>query len=165
MNGFGNREENDPLKLSSLMIQSMFPPIKVSQMNLSTCKRVVMFNVKDEAGEKEEGAEDAGEDEGVEVENKTTGEKKKIASAPLIEFRHYGVSARQRAVNRGIKKLVNNQKVPNLAKYKNIQDFIFKNQRKVTNPNSSTADQMGAYSSESEIDDLPGSKVTLPEDY
>lgn len=24
---------------------------------------------------------------------------------------------------------------------------------------------MGAYSSESEIDDLPGSKVTLPEDY
>ena len=52
-------------------------------------------------------------------------EQKKVS--PLIEFRHYGVSARQRAVNRGIKKLVNNQRVPNLAKYKNIQDFIFKN--------------------------------------
>ena len=27
MNGFGNREEGDPLKIVSLMIQSMFPPI------------------------------------------------------------------------------------------------------------------------------------------
>ena len=74
------------------------------------------------------------------------------------------MSTRQRAVNRGIKKLVNNQKVPNLAKYKNIQDFILRNQRKQTG-SSSTADSLGAYSSESEIDDLPGSKVTLPEDY
>ena len=57
MNGFGNREDNDPLKLSSLMLQSMFPPIKVQSMNLSTCKRVVMFNVMennevDEDGQK-----------------------------------------------------------------------------------------------------------------
>ena len=74
-------------------------------MNLSTCKRVVMFNI---ANKGEEGEE----------------------SNPTIEFRHYGVSARQRAVNRGIKKLVNNQKVPNLAKYENIQDFIYRNQRK-----------------------------------
>ena len=111
MNGFGNREENDPLKLSSLMIQSLFPPIKVQSMNLSTCKRVVMFNVM-ESGSKEDG------DDGEEVSS---------SSGPVIEFRHYGVSARQRAVNRGIKKLVNNQKVPNLAKYKNIQDFIYRN--------------------------------------
>ena len=107
MNGFGNREENDPLKLSSLMIQSLFPPIKVQSMNLSTCKRVVMFNVT------ESGKDGDGE------EGSTAG--------PVIEFRHYGVSARQRSVNRGIKKLVNNQKVPNLAKYKNIQDFIYRN--------------------------------------
>ena len=105
MNGFGNRAENDPLKLSSLMIQSLFPPIKVQSMNLSTCKRVVMFNVTQESSKDGDG-EDAG---------------------PVIEFRHYGVSARQRSVNRGIKKLVNNQKVPNLAKYKNIQDFIYRN--------------------------------------
>lgn len=119
-------------------------------MNLSTCKRVVLFDIK-EGGEGDETNED--------------GSKK----SPLIEFRHYGVSARQRAVNRGIKKLVNNQKVPNLAKYKNIQDFIFKNIRKQvakeSGGSSTTADAMGAYSSESEIDDLPGSKVTLPEDY
>jgi hypothetical protein len=65
MNGFGGRDENDPHKIVSLMIQSMFPPIKVQSMNLSTCKRVVLFNlVKNEAGEEE------------------------------IEFRHYGISAR-----------------------------------------------------------------------
>lgn len=138
MNGFGTREENDPYKLSSLMLQSMFPPIKVQSMNLSTCKRVVLFDAKN--NEEEEGKE------------------------PVLEFRHFGVSARQRAVNRGIKKLVNNSKVPNLAKYKNIQDYILKNVRKQAG-SSTTADSLGAYSSESEIDDLPGSKVTLPEDY
>jgi ribosome biogenesis protein SSF1/2 len=29
MNGFGGRADNDPFKICSLMIQSMFPPIKV----------------------------------------------------------------------------------------------------------------------------------------
>jgi len=100
MNGFGTRADNDPLKLASLMIQSQFPPIRVQSMNLSTCKRVVMFNIK-------EGDENS--------------------TSPIIEFRHYGVSARQRSVNRGIKKLVNNQRVPNLAKYKSLQDFVVKN--------------------------------------
>ena len=65
MNGFGGREEGDPHKIVSLMIQSMFPPIKVQSMNLSTCKRVVLFNLtKNEDGDEE------------------------------IEFRHYGISAR-----------------------------------------------------------------------
>ena len=103
MNGFGTRAENDPLKMASLMIQSQFPPIRVQSMNLSTCKRVVLFNIKE--GEENE-------------------------KSPIIEFRHYGVSARQRSVNRGIKKLVNNQRVPNLAKYKSIQDFVMRNARK-----------------------------------
>lgn len=71
-----------------------------------------------------------------------------------MEFRHYGVSARQRAVNRGIKKLVNNQKIPNLAKFNDLADYILRGQR----------DNVG-YSSESEIEDLPGSKIVLPDDY
>ena len=66
MNGFGGREENDPYKIVSLMIQSMFPTIKVQSMNLTTCKRVVLFNL---------------------VKNEETGEEE-------IEFRHYGISAR-----------------------------------------------------------------------
>ena len=121
MNGFSTKAENDPLKLASLMIQSLFPPIKVQSMNLSTCKRIVLFNLtKDEEGKE------------------------------AIEFRHYGVSARQRAVNRGIKKLVNNQKVPNLAKFNDIADFVLRNSR------NKSGSELGAYSSESEIEDLPG---------
>lgn len=145
MNGFGNRAENDPLKLASLMLQSCFPPIKVSNMKLSACKRVVLFNT----GKDEEQGDEKNED----------GEN------PVIEFRHYGVSARQRAVNRGIKKLVNNQKVPNLAKYDSIVDFVMKNKRPQKQDESQGDFYGNAYSSESEIEDLPGSKIVLPEDY
>ena len=92
-------------------------------MNLSSCKRVVLFNKTDK--EKDE-----------------------------IEFRHYGVSARQRALNRGIKKLVNKNKAPNLSGFNSIADYSLKGKR-----------DTGAYSSESELDDLPDSKITLPDDY
>lgn len=68
-------------------------------MNLSTCKRIVLFNLNDDNE---------------------------------IEFRHYGVSARQRQINRSIKKLVNKNVVPNLAGYNDIADYVLhsKNKRK-----------------------------------
>jgi hypothetical protein len=44
--------------------------------------------------------------------------------------------------------------MPNLAGYANIADYILKGKR-----------DAGAYSSESELEDLPGSKITLPDDY
>ena len=40
MNGFGNREENDPFKLASLMLQSLFPPIKVQSVSVSFLSKV-----------------------------------------------------------------------------------------------------------------------------
>lgn len=92
-------------------------------MNLSQCKRVVLFNLL---------TDDSGEPEG-------------------IEFRHYGISARQRSINKSIKRLVNNKKVPNLARYNDVADFIFS--------------KGGGYSSESEADDLPDSKIVLPDDF
>lgn len=48
MNGFSHLADNDPLKITSLMIQSMFPPIKVQSMNLSQCKRVILFTLTEE---------------------------------------------------------------------------------------------------------------------
>jgi len=92
-------------------------------MNLSQCKRVVLFNLL---------TDDQGEPEG-------------------IEFRHYGISARQRLINKSIKRLVNNKKVPNLARYNDVADFIFS--------------KGAGYSSESEADDLPDSKIVLPDDF
>jgi ribosome biogenesis protein SSF1/2 len=91
-------------------------------MNLSKCKRVALFNLV-QKGEEE----------------------------PYIEFRHYGLSARQRSVNRSIKRLVNNKKVPNLSRYNDIADYLIS--------------QGGNVSSDSEADDIPESKIVLPEDF
>ena len=76
----------------------------------------------------------------------------KVTGEEYIEFRHYGISARQRAVNKTIKKLVNNGKVPDMSKFNDLADFILHN-------------KSSGFSSESEIDDLPESKITLPEAY
>lgn len=65
-------------------------------MNLSRCKRVVMFNL---------------------VKDEKTGEE-------FIEFRHYGLSARQRDVNKSIKRLVNSKRTPNLARLNDISDLL-----------------------------------------
>lgn len=123
MNGFKAEEDdtNDVKNIVSLMLQSLFPPIKVNQMNMSACKRVCLFDRKENGD---------------------------------IDFRHFGVSARQRAINRGIKRLVNKNRQPDLSRFSSIADYVMKKQR-----------DSGAYSSESEIDDLPGSKITLPDDY
>ncbi len=92
-------------------------------MNLTQCKRVVLFNLLTDA---------QGEPE-------------------AIEFRHYGISARQRQINKSIKRLINNKKIPNLSRYDDLADFIYS--------------RGGGYSSESEVDDIPESKLILPEDF
>lgn len=124
MSGFNNLEEDDSYKLVTAMLQSMFPPLNVEKIKLDECKRVVLFNlVKPENG-----------------------------SAPYIEFRHYALHARQRDVNRGIKRLVNNSRLPNLSRMGDIADYIL-------------GKKAGYYSSESEADDLPNSKVELAQDF
>ena len=64
------------------MLQSMFPALNVEKIKLDDCRRVVLFNlVRPEDG-----------------------------SLPYTEFRHYALHARQRDVNKGIKRLINNSK-------------------------------------------------------
>ena len=69
-----------------------------------------------------------------------------------MEFRHYALHARQRDVNRGIKRLVNKARLPNLSKMNDIADLIL-------------GKRQNYYSSESEADDLPNSKVELAQNY
>ena len=69
-----------------------------------------------------------------------------------LEFRHYAISTRQRSIHKGIKRLVNKANTPNLGKYEEIADYLLKG-------------GYGGYTSESEVEDLPDSKVTLPQDY
>ncbi len=44
MSGF-NSDDNPAMKIVTLMIQSLFPPLNVEKMNLEECKRVVLFNL------------------------------------------------------------------------------------------------------------------------
>jgi hypothetical protein len=55
-------------------------------------------------------------------------------------------------VNKVIKKLVNTKKLPDMSKFSDLADYIMRS-------------KSGAYSSESEADDIPESKITLPEDF
>ena len=68
-------------------------------------------------------------------------------------------------MNRTIKKLVNKNKVPNLAGYNDIADYVLHANNKGRSAKSTGSSDYGAYSSESEVDDLPGSKITLPDDF
>lgn len=99
MSGFTNLEDDEPNRLVTAMLQSLFPPLNVERIQLGECKRVVLFNLVKPAD----------------------------GSASYIEFRHYALHARQRDVNRGIKRLVNNSKLPNLNKIDDIADFIMGN--------------------------------------
>ena len=145
MNGFGGRPDSDPYRIASLMIQSMFPPIKVQSMNLSACKRIVLFNL---------------------VKGEPTGDEDDEEDQYYIEFRHYGISARQRSVNRGIKRLINSKKVPDMSKFDDIAAYIkSKAVKHAGSEGGTTTASQGGFSSESEADDLPESRIVLPENY
>lgn len=47
---------------------------------------------------------------------------------------------------------MNNKKIPNLSRYNDIADYLLQK-------------NAGEYTSESEADDIPESKIILPEDY
>ena len=125
MSGFSglDDEKDSHLKIVTYMIQSMFPPVNVDTINLDDCKRVVLFHLTTNA-----------------------------AGERVIDFRHYALNARQREVHKGIKKLINNNKIPNMKNMEDIADFLLKN-------------KASAYSSESELDDLPNSKVNLSQEF
>lgn len=65
----------------------------------------------------------------------------------VIEFWHYAINARTWSVAKGIKRLVNDGwKLPSLWNYEDIADLIL-------------GKGYQGYSSESELEDLPDSKV------
>ena len=59
-------------------------------------------------------------------------------------------------MNKGIKRLINNKKVPDMSRFNDLADFIMRNDSKKSE---------GYYSSESEAEDIPESRIELPEDF
>jgi hypothetical protein len=65
MNNFNNLELSsqflEPVKIAGMLLQSFFPPIDITEIDINKCKRALLFNLNTE-----------GED-------------------PIVEFRHYKV--------------------------------------------------------------------------
>jgi ribosome biogenesis protein SSF1/2 len=76
MNGFNNLnipdELKEPLELTSMIIQSFFPPLNLSDLEIKKCKRVLLFNLIFSNGK------------------------------PLIEFRHFDIDLTKHSVKKTV---------------------------------------------------------------
>lgn len=113
-------------------LQNMFPSIDVNNMALRECRRVVMFNLREVAQKKQEG------DEEKHMEY-------------MVDVRHYLIHASPVGLTRTVKKVIKGKKVPNLSKFKDMEDYIDNGQ--------------DVLSSDSEAEDGPENRVVLPQRY
>jgi len=101
MNGFNSNKVSaeyvEPLKVASMLIQSFFPPLNLNEIQLKTCKRVVLFNLSFDA----------------------------VTNEPIIEFRHYDIDIEKYSIKKTISNILNNKKT-DLSKFENIADYILK---------------------------------------
>jgi len=80
-------------QLSSTMLQNLFPTINVQTVQISACRRIVLFHHLAEA--------DGGG----------------------VELRHYVIKAAATNVSRGIKKLMRDSKLPSLGRYADMAEY------------------------------------------
>ena len=97
-NNFGDATAAPHIKLMRITFQNMFPAINVAVVNLSECRRVVMFNLLEECTK--DGAMDH-----------------------TVEVRHYAIKATPVGVNRKVRRLIQT-KIPNLNKLNDIAEYL-----------------------------------------
>jgi ribosome biogenesis protein SSF1/2 len=95
LNGFSGNETHKQLLSSTL--QHVFPSIDVNNVALKDCRRVALFNLKEQDGE------------------------------VLVDLRHYLINASPVGITKTVKKIVKG-KIPNLSKFKDMEDFVLKGQ-------------------------------------
>jgi len=81
MNGFNNtnikEEHKDYLSVTSMLLQSFFPPINLNEIEIQKCKRVLLFNLN---------LDDVNE--------------------PVVEFRHYYIDIEKCSIKKTVKIIV-----------------------------------------------------------
>ena len=102
MNGFNNSNINEkydmPLKTISMMFQSFFPPLNLTEIQMKKCKRVVLLNLN------------------IEKNNE-----------PELLFRHYDIDIEKFSIKKTISNLINfNGLNKDLSKFNNIADYVLK---------------------------------------
>ena len=100
MNGFNSvdipEEYDTALKTTSLMFQSFFPPLNLTEIQMKKCKRVVLVNLN------------------VSKDNE-----------PELLFRHYDIDIEKHSQKKTIANLINATNInKNLAKFDNIADYV-----------------------------------------
>jgi len=107
-NNFGDASAPAHVKLLRITFQGMFPAINVETVQLSNCRRVVLFNflqnsVADEANHSTDNNDGQGDE--------------------TVEVRHYAIRATPVGVHRRVRRLIE-AKIPNLSKLQDISDYI-----------------------------------------
>jgi hypothetical protein len=102
MNGFNSVNINEkydmPLKTISMMFQSFFPPLNLTEVQMKKCKRVVLLNLN------------------IEKNNE-----------PELLFRHYDIDIEKFSIKKTISNLINfNGLNKDLSKFNNIADYVLK---------------------------------------
>ena len=135
-NNFGDASAAPHIKLMRITFQSMFPAINVAAVNLSECRRVVMFNLLEK--QTEEGDIDH-----------------------IVEVRHYAIKATPVGVNRKVRRLIQT-KIPNLNKLNDIAEYLTGTTE--SGEIALAASTASGFASDSEPEDET-SHVVLPQKY
>jgi len=161
-NNFGDAAAPPHVKLMRITFQALFPAINVATVNLSECRRVVLFNLvrrrkqkeTTEGDEKKEKKKKMNTDEEGQT-NATNDDDDDEEEEEVVEIRHYGIKASPVGVDRKVRKLVQ-ANIPNLCRCEDISDYILGSA-------AATASDSGAMS-DSEAEDETG-HVVLPQRY
>ena len=102
MNGFNSTNISEkyetPLKTISMMFQSFFPPLNLTEIQMKKCKRVVLLNLNNENNEE-----------------------------PELLFRHYDIDIEKFSIKKTISNLINTNGInKDLSKFNNIADYVLK---------------------------------------
>lgn len=154
-NNFGDATASPHIKLMRITFQALFPAINVATVNLSDCKRVVLFNLirrpkRNSTNKKSD-----------ETEAADTTSKEEEEGEEVVEVRHYGIKASPVGVDRRVRRLIQ-ANTPNLGRCKDISEYILGSQGGDSNSIGSISGA-GAMS-DSEAEDET-SHVVLPQRY
>lgn len=158
-NNFGGAEAPPHVKIMRITFQNMFPAINVTNVKLSNCRRVVLFNL---ITNKNKGAAvDGGAPPVSDGESEKEGDSE-YEHDELVEVRHYAIKATPVGVDRKVRRIIQSR-LPNLNKLDDISEYILGTSNTVGGASATSYDAGGA-ASDSEPED-EATHVVLPQKY
>jgi len=161
---FGDTTAAPHIKLMRITFQALFPAINVATLNLTDCKRVVLFNLIRRRPNNERNNKNTEHTigDGVESTNRDGGEHDDDQEE-FVEVRHYGIKASPVGVDRRVRRLIQ-ANAPNLGRCQDISEYILGSKGGADASNSSVGSITAGAMSDSEAEDET-SHVVLPQRY